>query len=76
MLIVALFLVIVQRRQLEILLSGFSERSELVGLLVDSGLLEQGTTLRWTGSIHIKKVFILCERIILYIRTATVRNAL
>ena len=55
-------------------MSGFSERSELVGLLVDSGLLEQGATLKWTGSTHVKKVFALCERIVLYIKTATVRK--
>lgn len=61
-----------QRRQLEILLSGFSERSELIGLLVDSGLLEQGAAVKWTGSTHVKKVFALCERIVLYIKTATV----
>ena len=55
-------------------MSGFSERSELVGLLVDSGLLEQSAAVKWTGSTHIKKVFALCERIVLYIKTATVRT--
>ena len=61
-----------QRRQLDILLSGFSERSEFVGLLVDNGLLEQGTTMKWAGSPHIQRVFALCEKIVYYIKIATV----
>ena len=65
-----------QRRQLEILLSGFSERSEFIGLLVNDELLhaelDEEVMMKWAGSRHIKTVFALCDRIVHYIRTATV----
>ena len=51
-------------------MSGFSERSEFVGLLVDDELIRQDVN--WAGSQHIKRVFSFCERIVYYIKTATV----
>ena len=63
-----------QRRQLEILLSGFSERSEFIGLLIDDGLLEQSVSVKWVGPPCVKKVFALCKRIVDYIKTASVSD--
>ena len=62
-----------QRRQLDILLSGFQERGELAGLLVDEEWMGD-TGEGWVSAPHVKKLFGLCDRMVDYLHEATVRG--
>ena len=59
-----------QRRQLDILLGGFSERNSFIGLLVNDELVDADDS--WVGSEHTQSLFTLIERMALYIYQATV----
>ena len=66
-----------QRRQIDLLMAGLDEGSEVAGLIVDEEYLgdkgEEESTYSWMCTKHIGKLFALCELAAEYIFEATVK---